>query len=219
MADNLAITAGSGTTIAADDIAGVYYQRVKVTHGADGASTDVSTASPLPVSDAGGSITVDGSVTVSSLPALAAGTNNIGDVDVLTLPALAAGSNNIGDVDVLTLPALPTGSNTIGTVSLTDISAGEYETVAASATDQALGATGASGDYLSGVLIVPATTSPGAVSIKDGAGSAITVFTGGASSVSNLVPFFVPLGIKSGAGAWKVTTGTNVSAIGVGNFT
>lgn len=106
-----------------------------------------------------------------------------------------------------------------GTVSLTDISNGEYETVAASQTDQSLGATGAAGDYLSGVLIVPATTSPGAVSIKDGAGSAITVFTGGASSVSNLVPFFVPLGIKSGAGAWKVTTGSNVSAIGVGNFT
>lgn len=103
--------------------------------------------------------------------------------------------------------------------ALTDFGAGEYETVAASQTDQALGATGATGDYLSGILIVPATTSPGAVSIKDGAGSAITVFTGGATSVSNLVPFFVPLGLKSGSGAWKVTTGTNVSVIGCGNFT
>jgi hypothetical protein len=93
---------------------------------------------------------------------------------------------------------------------------GEYETVAASATDQALGATG---DYLAAILIVPATTSPGAVSIKDGAGSAITIFTGGTDSVSNLVPFTIPLGITSGAGAWQVTTGTNVSAIGIGNFT
>lgn len=101
---------------------------------------------------------------------------------------------------------------------LFDIGEGDYETVAASQTDQVLGATGATGDYLSGLLIVPATTSPGAVSIKDGGGSAITVFTGGASSVSNLVPFFIPLGIKSGSGAWKVTTGANVSAIGVGNF-
>lgn len=115
--------------------------------------------------------------------------------------------------------ALPAGSNKIGSVDITDISAGEYETVAASANDQAIGATGASGDYLAGVLIVPATTSPGAVSIKDGGGSAITIFTGGASSVSNLVPFFVPLGIKSGSGAWKVTTGSNVSALAVGNFT
>lgn len=95
----------------------------------------------------------------------------------------------------------------------------KYETVAASQTDQALGPTGATGDYLAGVLIIPATTSPSAVSIKDGAGSAVTIFTGGTTSVSNLVPFFVPLGIKSTAGAWKVTTGANVSAIGVGNFT
>lgn len=113
---------------------------------------------------------------------------------------------------------LAAGSAAIGTVSLTDISNGEYETVAAGVTAQALGATGAIGDYLAGLLIVPATTSPGAVAIKDGSGSDITVFTGGASSVSNLVPFFVPLGIKSTGGAWKVTTGTNVSAIGVGNF-
>lgn len=112
-----------------------------------------------------------------------------------------------------------TAVNVAGTVSLTDYSAGEYETVAASATDQALGPTGATGDFLVGLLIVPATTSPGAVSIKDGAGSAITVFTGGATSVSNLVPFYIPLGLKSLAGAWKVSTGTNVSAVASGNFT
>ena len=105
------------------------------------------------------------------------------------------------------------------TTNITDELAGEYETVAASATTQSLGATGGTGDYLKGVLIVPATTSPGAVSIKDGAGSAITIFTGGTDSVSNLVPFMVPLGIYSGAGAWQVTTGANVSAIGIGNFT
>jgi len=96
---------------------------------------------------------------------------------------------------------------------------GEYETVAASQSDQALGSAGAAGDYFAGLLIVPATTSPGAVSIKDGGGSAITVFTGGASSVASLVPFFVPLGLVSLAGAWKVTTGANVSAIALGDFT
>lgn len=93
-----------------------------------------------------------------------------------------------------------------------------YETVAASQTDQVIGATGQIGDYLKGVLVVPATTSPGAVSIKDGSGSGITVFTGGATSVGSLTPFLVPLGIKSAAGAWKVTTGANVSAIAIGTF-
>lgn len=111
------------------------------------------------------------------------------------------------------------GSSNPSKVFITDINAGDYETVAASQSDQVLGATGAAGDYLAGILIVPGTTSPGAVSIKDGSGSGITIFTGGASSVVSLVSFLVPLGIISANGAWKVTTGTNVTAIGVGNFT
>lgn len=92
-----------------------------------------------------------------------------------------------------------------------------YETVAASQTAQVLGPTGGAGDHISGVLIIPATTSPGNVLLLDGATS-ITIFAGGASSVSNLVPFFVPLGITSVSGAWKLTTGANVSCIGIGRF-
>ena len=95
---------------------------------------------------------------------------------------------------------------------------GEYATVAASQTAQPLGPTGATGDYLNGLLVVPATTSPGNVLLLDNATS-ITVFTGGANSVSNLIPFFIYIGANSVSGAWKVTTGANVSVIGVGNFT
>lgn len=40
MADNVAITAGSGTSIAADDISSVWYQRIKRSVGADGSATD-----------------------------------------------------------------------------------------------------------------------------------------------------------------------------------
>lgn len=40
MADNLAWTPGSGATIAADDIGGVHYQRVKLSLGADGSAAD-----------------------------------------------------------------------------------------------------------------------------------------------------------------------------------
>lgn len=52
MTDNVAITAGSGTTIAADDIgAGVLAQRVKPVWGPDGIGndTDVASGKPLPV--------------------------------------------------------------------------------------------------------------------------------------------------------------------------
>jgi hypothetical protein len=102
---------------------------------------------------------------------------------------------------------------------LDDAAAGEYETVAASQTDQVLGATGAAGDFLACVWIVPATLSPGNVLIQDGAGSDITIFTGGASSVSNLVAFPFAVNAYSVSGAWKVTTGANVSCFCTGNFT
>lgn len=96
----------------------------------------------------------------------------------------------------------------------------KYETIAASQTDQVLGGSGQAGDFLAGVLIVPGTTAAGAVSIKDGSGSGISLFAGGGTTaLSSLIPFYVPIGAKSTAGAWKVTTGANVTAIAFGTFT
>jgi len=48
MADNVPITAGTGTSIATDDVGGVQFQRVKPAVGADGSATDVSAAAPMP---------------------------------------------------------------------------------------------------------------------------------------------------------------------------
>lgn len=267
MTDNVSITAGSGTTIATDDVGGVQYQRVKMTWGVDGTATDVSATDPVPVSLADAPLAADAATettiaavltklsadpaTQTTLAAVLAkiiaapateakqdsqitqetATNTrLGEVQasptantvldrlkaLLTGIVLAAGSAIIGKVGIdQTTPGTTNGVQLTG-----DLAAGDYETVAASQTDQALGATGASGDYLQGVLIVPGTTAAGAVSIKDGAGSAISIFAGGGTTaLITLIPFFVPLGIKSGSGAWKVTTGANVTAIGVGNFT
>lgn len=104
-------------------------------------------------------------------------------------------------------------------IKVFDAQVGEYETVAASQTEQVMGPTGDRGDFLSHILVVPATTAPGAITIKDGSGSAITVFAGGSGSVGSLVPFAIPLGLTSAVGAWQVTTGANVSCVVVGNFT
>jgi hypothetical protein len=51
LVDNVAVTAGTGTTIAADDVGGALHQRVKVTWGPDGTGndTDVATGKPLPI--------------------------------------------------------------------------------------------------------------------------------------------------------------------------
>ena len=96
-------------------------------------------------------------VDVTRLPALAAGTNNIGDVDVLTLPALVAGTANIGDVDVLTLPALVAGTANIGDVDVLTVPA-------------PLSTTGA-GTEATALRVTLANDSTGVVSVDDNAGS------------------------------------------------
>jgi hypothetical protein len=48
MPDNVGYTPGSGAIIAADEIGGALYQRVKPVVGADGVATDVSEANPMP---------------------------------------------------------------------------------------------------------------------------------------------------------------------------
>jgi len=47
MADNVAITPGSGTTVRTDDVGGVQYQVVKLDLGGDGASIPVVTTLPV----------------------------------------------------------------------------------------------------------------------------------------------------------------------------
>lgn len=61
MADDITLNTGSGgDTVGADEISGVKYQRVKLIHGANGVNAgDVADGNPLPVDDAGGSLTVD----------------------------------------------------------------------------------------------------------------------------------------------------------------
>lgn len=142
-----------------------------------------------------------------------------GDVGVMALAVRKdTSSTGIGANGDYVPLAVDANGHLYVTINPAQLDGSEYETVAASQTGQVLGATGASGDYISKVVVIPATTSPGNVILIDNATS-ITIFTGGASSVSNLVPFVIDLGMTSVSGAWKLTTGANVSAIGIGNFT
>lgn len=102
MADNVEITAGTGTSIATDDAgAGGHVQIVKLALSADGSASPITADSNgLEVqgagtagSPAGGVVSVQGVGSGTALP-----------VSLSTLPALVAGAANIGDVDVLTVP-------------------------------------------------------------------------------------------------------------------
>jgi len=69
MADNVDITAGTGTTIRTDDVGGVQYPASKLVVGADGVDDGfVSTANPLPVT---GTVAVTGPLTDAQLRAVA----------------------------------------------------------------------------------------------------------------------------------------------------
>jgi len=118
-------------------------------------------------------------------------------------------------VDVREMPVGPGEDPTNSVVRIER--QGEYETVAASQTDQVLGATGAAGDYLEKLVVTVTTAATAAVTIKDGAGSAIPVVPN--SPGAGVGVYVVPLDIVSTSGAWSVTTLAGSTVIAVGRFT
>jgi len=123
MADNIAVTAGAGTIIAADDIAGILHQRVKLSLGADGVGADapigggveagvlrVTIASDssgvLSIDDNGGALTVDGTVT-----------SNLGATDNAVLDSIDASTSRLisSATNINAGSALATTSFVVGT--------------------------------------------------------------------------------------------------------
>ena len=262
MADNVDITAGTGTTILADELVHATYgtgkaQAVKVLLGAAGTGVDMV-----------GGTGVDGTgvprVTLATNVGLPAGTAAIGKVKVTNdagtvIDPVAAGSaamaasvpvtiatdeawikaedaaHSSGDKGVMALAikkavAAATSATDNDYVPLVVDADGNlyvsarpggvaYETVAASQTAQAIGATGAAGDYLSHVIVSPATAGCGVCTILDDTTEIAAFPGGGTTALSNLIPFVIPIGMKSTAGAWKITTGANIKCVAVGKFT
>jgi hypothetical protein len=90
MADNVAITPGSGASVAADNVGGTLYQRVKLAHGADGSATDVSAASGLPVNIVSGTVALSGEEHF--------GETGISQAVIRPTIAVTAGAYSAGDV-------------------------------------------------------------------------------------------------------------------------
>lgn len=93
---------------------------------------------------------------------------------------------------------------------------GMYQDVAASQTAAVLGAAGALGDYLEGVLVIPETLAAGTIALLDGSGSR-NIFVAG--TLADLSPIWIPVKAYSLTGPWKITTGANVHIIAFGKFT
>jgi hypothetical protein len=115
VADNINVTPGTGKTIAADDVSGVLYQRIKVSVGADGVATDASVGNG--VTDTGTLRVTVASDSTGQIK-LAAGTNIAGKfgIDQTTdgttnlVAAKQSGTWNVTNVSGTV--SLPTGAAT-----------------------------------------------------------------------------------------------------------
>lgn len=202
-------------------------------------TADVSTDNPLPVTPIAGGTPQDVNLTKVGGAAVALGAA----ASAAAIPVvIATDDGRIGAVNE-TAPASDTASSglngrlqriaqritsliaqipaTLGiktpALSMSVTSAGyEYETVAASQTAQVLGATGATGDFLSHVILQPTATNAGTTTILD---NATVIFTFTTGTLTDLSPKTIPINAFSVSGAWKITTGASITATAFGDFT
>lgn len=165
---------------------------------ANGTYSVVSAANPLPVTGGGGGGGGDASA-ANQLDMIAA----LGAPDDIAWAGtgdmtLAAGIRAIATAAIATAPTIVVQE------------APSWVHIPESSTDTA---GGNANDLLDCLLVIPATTSPGAVSIEDGAGTNYTLFAGGATSVSTLIPFPIDMRNIQATTAWEITTGANVAVI------
>lgn len=229
MADGVAITAGSGTTVETDDVAGRHYQKVKLADGTADSSTVIEAGngtasgalrvtvasdstgvlsvddngSTLSVDDGGGALTVDGTVSVSGT--VTADVTGQGDVPV-TLDGeavvLGAGSAAIGKL----------GANSgvdIGDVDVTSVPA-------------PLSTTGG-GTEAAALRVTVASDSTGVLSVDDG-GGALTVDNGGtfavqAASAGDVAHDGADSGNPVKVGAKALAHGASPTAVAAGDRT
>ncbi len=141
MADNVAITAGTGTSVATDDVAGVHYQRVKISDGTDGATTPLDIVAEDAAHSSGDTGIIAMAVRQDTAAALATTdadytpliTDANGRLHVLDQnsaaikTAVEALDNAISgsEMQVDVVGALPAGNNNIGDVDVASIAAGD----------------------------------------------------------------------------------------------
>lgn len=102
--------------------------------------------------------------------------------------------------------------------SLADPFAKYEQCPASTTTTLSVSGAGALGDYLAYIEVTPTSLSPGAISIQDGANTAIEVFVGGTDSLLSLKPFPIHWGGYSTNGAWKVIMGSGAKGVAFGSF-
>lgn len=181
MADNVTLDSMSGgDTVAADEIGGVKFQRVKIVEGADGVNDgDVASGNPLPVD------------IISALPA---GTNAIGKL----------GPNSgvdIGDVDILTAPNRDRTTDNQGVAQQTDalmddttVLTPKFASISASSSGDNTLVSAVAGKKIRVVDIFFVCAAAVTVRLEDGAGGSALTGQMEFAANSGMGPPFNPLG-------------------------
>jgi hypothetical protein len=234
MADNVAITAGSGTNIATDDVAGTHFQRMKLVDGTldsttaiasgggvESAALRVTIASDstgvLSVDDNGSSLTVDGTVTANAgtgsftVAQATAGNLNATVVQATAASLLATVNNRDGAGNALT--SAVRGSERALSVQLVDASGNQVTSFGGGTqyTEDGASAGGETGTVFLGVRNDGATSKTSA----DGDFSAIATDSAGRVGIADLGGSVTVDGFSTvGAAAFvKITDGTNTATV------
>ncbi len=92
----------------------------------------------------------------------------------------------------------------------------EYETIAASQTDQVMGTNGAVGDLLARLVCDVNTAATSAVAIQDGTDTAINMLENNVGAGVGV--YVIEIGALSRTGSWQITTGAGVTCMAIGRF-
>lgn len=88
-----------------------------------------------------------------------------------------------------------------------------YEAVAASQSQQVLGPTGATQDYLHRIVVAVATAATSTVSVIDGSTTVLAI-----PANTPIGVYSIEVNAVSANGAWKITTGAGATVLAVGIF-
>ena len=140
--------------------------------------------------------------------------------DVTPITAMSVWKQISASVQSLVTNTVALGRATQGNSTPVVLASFESKTVPASATATILGATGAVGDYLEGLLCVVSTAATSQVQITDGNGTATTVLPNAVGA--GVGTYYVPIGalcVNATTPGWKITTAAGVSVFATGKFT
>ena len=192
MAENVAITPGSGDVVGADDISSVKYQRVKIIQGADGVNDgDVSSSAPLQVTLANTganatAVVVDGSASTQPISGTVTATSGTAANLKAEVTGATAGSGTATGAIRVELPtngtgtiatvgavtaisnALPAGTNAIGKLAANSgVDIGDVDVTSISAGTNNIGQVNVAPQTANGLSVFNATSSDGATALTN----------------------------------------------------